>query len=540
MSQPFRTSKTSRTRLAAVVGRGGAASASHVESTKRGRLRVVPAPRGEAAPTVAAVDLGSNSFHLIVARAVNGNLHVVDRLQETVRLASGLDDRGRLNRSARARALQCLSRFGERLRGMPSASVRAVATAAVRRARNAADFLAAAERVLGHPVEIVSGQEEARLIYQGVAGTLPADGRSRLVIDIGGSSTEIIVGRDQEARRAESVHIGCLDFALAHFAKGRVTLRGWNDATTAAHLELRPLAGGFRAETWQSVYGTSGTIRAIGALLRARAATSGEITRPALHELRDTLLRVARVDRLRIEGLSPERAMLLPAGAAILTALFEVLGIERMDPVAGALREGVLYDLLGRMRRADARDRSIAALTGRYHIDTAQAERVRRTCGLWLAQVAKSWELGAAHAQALSWAAGLHEVGLAIAHAKYHRHGAYLVANSDLPGFSWQEQRLIAMLIRAHRRRFPREVFEELPKRERRAARRLSILLRLAVLLHRARSEMTAAPVELKAAKRGVFLRFPRGWLAQNPLTCADLRREADELRAAGFELKFR
>ncbi|MFL6652449.1 MAG: exopolyphosphatase [Sulfurifustaceae bacterium] len=489
---------------------------------------------------MAAVDLGSNSFHLMVARAVNGSLRVIDRLQETVRLAGGLDDRGRLNRSAQTRALQCLNRFGERLRGMPRGGVRAVATAALRRARNASEFLIVAERALGHPIEIISGQEEARLIYQGVARALPDDGRSRLVIDIGGASTELIIGRNGEARRAESLHIGCLDFALNHFKKGRTTSRGWNDATTATQLELRPIASGFRAEAWESVYGTSGTIRAIGALLRARGATGGEITLPALHDLRDTLLRLARVDRLRVDGLNPERAMLLPAGVAILSVLFEVLGIERMELAAGALREGVLYDLLGRIRHADARDRSIAALTERYHVDTAQAERVQRTGALCLAQVAKSWELGEAHAQVLTWAARLHEIGLAIAHAKYHRHGAYLAAQSDLPGFSWQEQRLVAILIRAHRRRFPVEAFEELPKHERRPARRLSVLLRLAVLLHRARSGVLPPPLQLRAAKRQLLIRFPRGWLAQNPLTCADLEREADVLRAAGFELRFR
>lgn len=489
--------------------------------------------------TVAAIDLGSNSFHMIVARALNGDLHVLDRLQETVRLAGGLDERGYLDKVSRERALDCLRRFGERLRGMPPGSVRAIGTDTLRRARNGAKFLLCAERALGHPIEVVSGQEEARLIFQGVVRDFPDDDKSRLIIDIGGGSTELIVGRRQEARLAESLHMGCVGFSRKYFGDGCISPRAWRRAVTAAHLELQPVEATFRAQGWQAAHGTSGTIRAVAAIAKAQGWTAGQVTLDTLREMREMLFGAQTVARLQVEGLNPDRAAVFPGGVAILTAVFDALGIERMEVASGALREGLLYDLVGRIRHADARDRTIAALTTRYRLDARQADRVQATAARCLAQAARAWALDETHAQALSWAGRLHEIGLTIAHTKYHRHGAYLVANSDLPGFSREEQRLLATLIRAHRRRFPREVFDELPKRERRAARRLSVLLRLAVLLHRGRTDAALPAMKIDADGRTLRLRFPRGWLAKNPLTCADLEREAEYLQAAKYALEF-
>lgn len=489
--------------------------------------------------TVAAVDLGSNSFHMIVARSLNGELHVLDRLQEMVRLAAGLDERGSIDKLSRARALECLRRFGERLRGMPMGSVRAVGTDTLRRARNGAKFLAAAERALGHPIEIISGQEEARLIYQAVAHDLADDGKPRLVLDIGGGSTEFIIGQKLKTLLAESLHMGCVRFSAEHFPKGRLTRDHWRRALTAAHLELQPIEAAFRARGWSAAYGTSGTIRAVAGVLRAEGWTHGEITLDALLKLRDALLAAGNLAQLDLDGLSPERLPIFPGGLAILTAAFEALAIERMDISDGALREGLLYDLLGRIRNTDARGGTIAALTERYHVDSAQAERVEHTVALCLTQAAEQWRLDEGHAQALSWAARLHEIGLAIAHTKYHRHGAYLAEHSDLPGFSWQEQGLIAALIRGHRRRFPLEVFDLLPKEQQRDAQRLCVLLRLAVLLHRGRAVEALPSFKLDPRKRGLAIRFPRGWLKRNPLTSADLSKEADYLRKIRFALEF-
>jgi exopolyphosphatase/guanosine-5'-triphosphate,3'-diphosphate pyrophosphatase len=493
-----------------------------------------------AAPrTFAAVDLGSNSFHMIVARSMNGQLHVLDRLQEMVRLAAGLDERGNLDKASRERALACLARFGERLRGMPRGAVRAVGTNTLRRARNAPKFLKAARDALGHPIEIISGQEEARLIFQGVVRDLPESSARRLVIDIGGGSTEFIIGQRHEPLLAESLHIGCVGSSLDYFADGRVTAKAWKRAATAARLELEPIESAFRARGWEAAFGASGTIRTIGAVLRGQGWTHGEITPDALQRLRESMLAVGDAARLEFDGLSPERAPVFPGGVAILTAAFEALGIERLDVCDGALREGLLYDLVGRVRQTDVRSRTVAALCERYQVDAGQAARIERTAQACLAQVARAWELDAAHAQMLAFAARLHEIGLAIAHTKYHRHGAYLVEHSDLPGFSWQEQRLLAVLVRGHRRRFPHEVFEPLSDGERRIAKRLTALLRLAVLLHRGRAQAELPRFTVRVRKRTLTLAFPRGWLKKNPLRLADLTQEAEYLKTARLELQF-
>lgn len=505
-----------------------------------GKLLSVVRRQAQRAPrTVAAVDLGSNSFHMIVAGTLNGELHVLDRLQEMVRLAAGLDERGNLDKASRERALACLARFGERLRGVPRGSVRAVGTNTLRRARNAEKFIQAAERALGHPIEIISGQEEARLIYRGVARDLPESDARRLIIDIGGGSTEFIVGKHLEPMLAESLHIGCVSNSLEHFTEGRITAKAWKRAVTAAHLELQPIEAPFRARGWESAFGSSGTIRTVGAVLRGQGWTHGEITAESLQRLREAMLAAGDSGKLEFDGLSPERAPVFPGGVAILTAIFESFGLTRMDVCDGALREGLLYDLHGRIRHADARERTVAALCQRYQVETTQAARVEQTAQACLAQAARAWELDETHARMLGFAARVHEIGLAIAHTKYHRHGAYLVEHSDLPGFSWQEQRILAALVRGHRRRFPVEVFDPLPEGERRIAKRLTILLRLAVLLHRGRTQTELPRFTLTARKKLLALKFPRGWLTRNPLTLADLAQEAEHLGVAGFELTF-
>jgi exopolyphosphatase/guanosine-5'-triphosphate,3'-diphosphate pyrophosphatase len=491
------------------------------------------------AEMVAAVDLGSNSFHLIVARLDHGQLHVLDRLQEMVRLASGLDDQGQLDKPTMKRALDCLARFGERLRGIPKRNVRAVATATLRRARNGAAFLARAGRALGRPIEVISGQEEARLIYEGVAQDLPAHAEQRLLIDIGGGSTEVILGQGMRAQLTESLHIGCVSLSAAHFPDGRITHKRLARAETAARLEFKPVEAQFRARGWEVAYGSSGTIRTVEAVLKGLGLEDEGVGARSLARLREQLLAFGHIARLDLPGLSPERAPVFPGGVAILSAAFRALGINRMQAVGGALREGLLYDLLGRIRHKDVRAQTIAALSARYHVDTAQAERVAATAQRLFDQAAEEWGLGEDERQALTWAARLHELGLAIAHTKYHRHGAYLLEHSDLPGFSFPEQRLIALLVRAHRRRFPLEVFEPLPKKEARIARRLALLLRLSVLLHRGRTGSVPPRVTLAARKRRVSLRFPRGWLNRNPLTATDLAQEIAYLKPAGQKLEF-
>ena len=488
---------------------------------------------------VAAVDLGSNSFHMLVARTKGGEPIVVDRLREMVQLASGLDAEDRLSQESRDRATECLRRFGQRLRHMDPGGVRAVGTNTLRAAADAGEFLMDAERALGHPIETISGIEEARLIFLGVTRTLPGPRRRRLVVDIGGGSTELIVG-EEAPLDLESLYMGCITFSRAHFGEGRLTAGNWRRAKLAALQELEPVVERFRALDWEEAVGASGTIRAIDGLVRAYGWSRKGITAEALGRLRDTLLKAGRVGRLKLKGLNPRRRTTIAGGAAVLSAVFEALRIDVMRLSEGALREGLLYDFLGRIRDQDVRDRGVDALADRAHVDRRQAARVRQTSLALLAQAAGGWDLGARNArQFLSWAANLHEIGLGIAHNHYHRHGEYIVAHADLPGFSLPEQQALATLVRAHRRKFPREVIAALPRSWSSWTERLALPLRLAAVLHRSRSTLPPPPMAFAVAENALDLRFPPGWLDEHPLTRADLETEAAYLREAGYKLSF-
>ena len=506
--------------------------------TRRGKTSREARTGAGTSGVVAALDLGSNSFHMIVAQMMDGRLHVLDRLQEMVRLGGGLDAHGRLGSAARARALACLARFGQRLRGFGHGSVRAVGTNTLRRMHRSGVFLAAAERALGHPIEIIAGREEARLIYQGMAHSWPDDGNPRLVVDVGGGSTEIIIGQGFDAITMESLYMGCVSMTDAYLGDGVITERTMSRAETAARLELNPVQSQFR-RGWETAIGTSGTIRSVRSVLRAHGWTDGTITPAALRRLRAALIAARHVDRLRLPGLGADRAPVFAGGVAILTAVHESLGIRRMQVAEGALREGLLYELAGRLRHEDVRERTVAMLARRFHVDADQAARVGRTAGEEFAQVAHTWGLSGDDERLLSWAARLHEIGLAVAHSQYHKHGAYLAEKSDLPGFSWQTQQQLAAIIRGHRRKFPVDVFDALPAQNRSAASYLCVLLRLAVLLHRPRTGNVPKGLKLRAEKRSLQVKFARGWLRQHPLTAADLEQESAWLRAAGINLEF-
>ncbi|HVR29006.1 MAG TPA: Ppx/GppA phosphatase family protein [Thermoanaerobaculia bacterium] len=495
------------------------------------------AARHPASPTgpIAAVDLGSNSFHLLVARLVGGEVATVDRDREMVSLAAGLGPRGGLAPDARHRALDCLRRFGQRLRRLPPANVRAVGTNTLRRARDRERFLAEAEQALGHSIEVISGIEEARLTYLGVARTLGDEEGRRLVLDIGGGSTEVILGERSRPLLMESLYIGCVGLSAAHFPGGRVTKDGWRKATLAVRQELEPILTRFGRLGWERAAGSSGTVRSVAKVLSYAGWTEGDITAPALDQLRARLLDAGDVRSLEAIGMGPERAPVFAGGLAILAAAFEAFGIERLAVSEGALREGVLYDLLGRIHDEDTRSRTVQAVMDRYHVDREHAERVEATARHLLDQVAGAWKLEDEDSvRALSWAALVHEIGLDIAHSHYHRHGAYVIENADLPGFALSEQALIATLVRAHRRKLPVELFEGRP----RSWLRLAVLLRIAVALHRSRGAAPSPPrLALEEGKRSLALRFPAGWLDQHPLTAADLDLERRYLESAGFDL---
>lgn len=490
--------------------------------------------------TIAAIDLGSNSFHLIVAQVVDGQIRVLDRLREMVRLGAGLDGDNNLDGVARERAIACLLRFGQRLREMPPGSVRAVGTNTLRKMRDPEAFLLEAAAALGHPIEIIAGREEARLIYLGVSHGLPDSSARRLVIDIGGGSTELILGEQFEPTHMESLHMGCVSSSQAFFASGEIKAKSWQRAVIAARLELQAIEADYRRIGWGEVVGASGTIRTVAEVVRAQGWSDSAITFVALQRLVDTLLAAGHVAKLNLAGLKEERLPVFAGGVAVLYAIFQALGIERMDASEWALREGLLYDQVGRFRHEDVRERTIATLMQTYRVDAAQSQRVEQTAQLLWSLVAKAWQLDDEEAQGmLGWAARLHEIGLTIAHNQYHKHAAYLLENSDMPGFSRQEQRQLARLARSHRRKFPAALFKALPQPEGGRALRLAILLRLAVLLRRSRTDYELPSLAIGITERGMTLRFPEGWLNDHPLTAADLEQESLFLAEAKFALQF-
>lgn len=491
--------------------------------------------------TIAAIDLGSNSFHMIVAQMENGHLQVIDRLREMVQLAAGLDEKHKLSEAAQARALDCLARFGQRLSHMSSSRVRIVGTNTLREARNGQNFLRQAEAVLGHPVEVVSGMEEARLIYLGVAHSIADVEGQRLVIDIGGGSTELIIGKKFEPLSLESLSMGCVSMALKHFPDGRIRESDLQSAELAVSLKLEPIALAFQEMGWQPVVGASGTIKAIHEVVTTEGWSIDGITIASLHELRHALLTEGKVANIAKRWqLNPARAFVFTGGFVILLKLCQILDINHLQASDGALREGLLYDLIGRIRHEDVRHRTVVSLTRRYSLDNAQAERVATTARNLLTKIRDDWKLmDEEYAYMLDWAARLHEIGLAIAHNQYHKHGAYVIQHADLAGFSRSEQTVLATLIRAHRRKFPNKVFSALSQDSAEFIKRLSILLRIAVVLHRSRSRQPLPTLQASATDTCLKLVFPTGWLIAHPLTLADLTQEADYLKKAGVDLQY-
>jgi len=497
------------------------------------------APVVDSADVLAAVDLGSNSFHMVVARTQQGRPSIVDRLREMVRLASGLDEHGYLDEASQERALNTLRRFGQRLRDMHAHQVRVVGTNTLRRAHNADVFLAKAEEALGHPVEVISGIEEARLIYLGVSHHIDSKDGRNLVVDIGGGSTEVIVGEGYEPKHLESLYIGCVGLSKEHFEDGKLSQKRFDRARLAARLELTPVAAMFRRYGWTRAIGSSGTVRAAHDVARELKLVDSGISLSALETIIADLIAARRIEDANLPGLGADRAPVFAGGVAILAEIMSTLKIEHLQISGGALREGLLYDMLGRLQDEDARERSIQAMQRRYNVDVEQAARVEATAAVLLDQVARSWQLSdERYRQLLVWAGRLHEVGLDIAHARYHHHGGYLLANSDMPGFVRLEQFLLAALVTLHRRKLDDPFVDELPVEWRVPAFRLIVLLRLAVLLNRTRSPSDLPPIALDAGKDSLELHFPSGWLDVNPLTAADLEQERDWLRARGFELR--
>lgn len=492
---------------------------------------------------LAAVDLGSNSFHMVIAKLRDNHFQVVDKLREMVQLRAGLDSRGRLSAIAQERALDCLERFGQRIQNLPegSGSVRVVGTNTLRVAKNSDAFLKKAKKALGHPIEIIEGEEEARLIYLGVAHALSFDNTRRLVMDIGGGSTEFIIGERFEGIERESLGMGCVSFSQAFFSGGSITKEKMKRAIIAAATRLRAIQKQYRDIGWDEAVGASGTIRCVANIVKeAGWAVDGTITAQSLDKLIELMIESGHIDVVPLGNLSAERRSVLPGGVAVLRASFEQLKIKQMMVSDGALREGLLYDLLGRISHDDERERTVSAMARRYHADQAQTARVVLMLDDLFDQVAKPWRLEKHYRHQLHWVATLHEIGLSISHHQYQKHSYYLLANSNLPGFSREEQHALAAMVRGQRRRFSLKYIKRLPKDIQLTTQRLTVLLRLALVFNRGRSIEEATPVKLEAKSKEIKLLLPADWLAEHPLTEADLLQEVAYLQEIGLNLTIR
>lgn len=487
---------------------------------------------------IAAVDLGSNSFHMIVARrGDDGTPTLTDRLREPVRLAEHLHDTGGIHPEAEQRALECLARFGQRLSGFPNHCVRAVGTNTMRRAQDGVQFRKKAEAALGHRIEIISGIEEARLIYAGVSLDRAPDKERRLVFDIGGGSTELIAGRSLTPTLLESLSMGCVVFSDQFFAKGKVNPKQWEKAVTAANMKLEPVSKAFRRHGWDRALGCSGTIRNVANIV---ACEFGEthITRKALKQIAEKLIDVGHVDKLKLDGLKDERRPVFAGGLAILYAILDSLDIATLELSDRALRDGLLMDLMGRLDDSDIRDASITAFAARFNADPAQAAAIGQTAKSFLRQAAEVWKLDTRqHGKLMQWAVQLLESGLAIAHEDYQRHSAYLVQHSDLAGFSRFEQEQLAGLIALHRGKPDTRLAQQLADTYGAHWLRLAVLLRLATVLHRDHQQEKLPSLKLSVDKSAIGLSFPKTWMLQHPLTQADLEKEQTRLASLGFVL---
>jgi exopolyphosphatase / guanosine-5'-triphosphate,3'-diphosphate pyrophosphatase len=487
------------------------------------------------------VDLGSNSFHMVIARVVDGQLNVIDRMRERVQLAMGLTEDGQVAPDAEQRAMACLERFGQRLSGMPKDRVRAVGTNTFRKAKNRRAFLRRCEAVLRHDIDVLPGREEARILFRGVAHDLPTLEGRRLVVDIGGGSTECILGVGEEAQRADSLQMGCVSFSQRYFPDGKLTRDRFKRATLAARLEIEPIEGMFRRTGFVEAIGSSGTVTSIDAMLRAQPqlAVSGGITLAGLKLLREQMIERGHIDKLDLPSLSPERRNVIAGGIAILHALFKGFAIETpMRPSKSALREGLLLELVGSLGEEEVRERTVARLRDRYAVDLDQARRVEETALALAKPLEAKWELTPRELRMLRWAALLHEIGQALSFGGYHHHGAYILANTDMSGFSEQGQQYLSALVGAQRRALDDAKLAPLRQADGERAVRVATLLRLAVRINRGREP--APKPELHVIDHRIDLVFPSGFLDTHPMTRADLEEEQLMLRVAGFELSFR
>lgn len=487
----------------------------------------------------AAVDLGSNSFHMVIARLTEGRMQIIDRIKERVRLAEGMDEQRRMSPEAMARGLDCLALFAERLTNIKPDQIRIAGTYTLRRASNARDFVREAAKVLNHPIEIISGQEEARLIYQGVAHTQHIEGQV-LVVDIGGGSTELIIGEGFEHKALTSRKMGCVSFTQSFFGNGKLGEKAFNAAVLEAQHQLAPIINQYRKLGWQSCLGSSGSIRTVRDVLQGEEWTDGAITLAGLERLKEEMLKHKRVDQLKLAGLTEERQGVFAAAVAILLGLFTSLPIERMEYSDGALREGLLYEFEERLQHHDIRERTALALSTHYRIDKRQATRVERSVLSLFDALSGPWEMPEEPYRAiLGWAARLHEIGLAINYSGIHKHSAYILQNTDLPGFNQDDQALLAALVRFHRKGLKLSELPALPNHDEQTVLRCIRILRLAVAAHHRRQDNLLPEWRVQAAGDQLVVTLPLDWCDENKLLMQNLEKEHRYCHEQGWPLLF-
>jgi exopolyphosphatase/guanosine-5'-triphosphate,3'-diphosphate pyrophosphatase len=494
-----------------------------------------PLPDGSL---LAAIDLGSNSFHLIIAKIEHGEMRPVEALAEKVQLGAGLEN-GRLSSDAIERGLECLSRFAQLLESVEPKRIRVVGTNALRQAKNRLDFTLPARDILGTRVDVIYGREEARLVYLGVAHSLADDAQSRLVIDIGGGSTEFIIGERFEPQQLESLQMGCVSFTRDCFLGGEITATNYQRAYNHARVETSHIRHRYSASHWAECVGSSGPLNAIASILLQNGWSDGNITRKALSKLEHKILTFNHFDEIELDGLSENRRSVITAGTAITSALFDILGIDQMRTSKGALREGVIYDLMGRLSHEDVRERTINALMQRYAADENTAEIVERRCRTLFSATRGSWKLGNEDWELLHWAAHTHESGMAISHKHFNRHTAYLLRNADLPGFSQEEQEQLAILTQGQRGKISAELLEDQPKSLQRRLGYLLTIMRLSVHFKYVETLEQLPEFAVQVDDSSLALGFPETWLEDHPLTLSELEQEQSHLAKLGLELNF-
>jgi len=490
----------------------------------------------------AAIDLGSNSFHMIIAREAHGQMQVIDKHKEMVRLRAGLGKNGKLTDKAFNQGIECLERFGQLIKNIPSKNVRAVGTNTLRNAKNSREFLAYARKALGHSIQIIAGQEEARLIYLGVAHGLPNSNEQRLVMDIGGGSTEYIIGSEFTHDHLTSTEMGCVSMTQNYFPKDTITPENMDRAISACRLTLRPHQSKLKKLGWDTAIGASGSIKSIGQILEANKWTDSGITLKGLNKLRDALVKAGNAEHIELEGLKDERRPVLVGGLAVLIATFEELKIKQMQVSSNALREGLVYDTLGRLFAEDVREVSVNAMQKWMRVDTQQADVIAHTALSLYKQAHNSWKLRKSEydlKKLLVWAAKLHECGIAISYKRYRHHGAYLISQAEMAGFDQLEKQILSAMLLNHRGKFISDAFDEIDI-DRRKLVHLTVLLRLAVRIHRGRDFEQIEPLLHIDEDNELHLEFEDNWLSEHPLSCLDLETEAKHLENAGFKFSFK